>query len=395
MAIELAPKVYWVGAIDWDIREFHGYLTEKGSTYNAFLILDDQITLIDTVKKEFVPEMLARVAEVVDPEKISYIVSNHVEMDHSGGLPEVVARVKPEKLFCSPMGKAGLSRHYRGEWPFVEVKTGQEISLGQRTLLFLETPMLHWPDSMMTYLKEEQILFSSDAFGAHFASEERFDLETPDFPAYLHQVQKYYANILMPFGSLILKLFQHLQQMDLEFRLIAPDHGLLLRSPEPILAAYRKWGAGEAEPHRALVVYDTMWGSTEMLAQALAEGLREAGAETVSCHLRRVHYSDVVPEILDAGLLLLGSPTLNNTIFPSMGEFLTYLKGLRPQNKAAACFGSYGWSGQAVAEMNQLLEAMKIRLAHEGFTCKYIPTPEELAELRALGTRLARENLKL
>jgi len=170
MPIELAPRVYWVGAIDWELREFHGYLTEKGSTYNAFLILDDRITLIDTVKKEFVPEMLARVAEVVDPEKISYIVSNHVEMDHSGGLPEVVARVKPEKLFCSSMGRAGLSRHYREDWPFVEVKTGQEISLGQRTLLFLETPMLHWPDSMMTCLKEEQILFSSDAFGAHFAS---------------------------------------------------------------------------------------------------------------------------------------------------------------------------------------------------------------------------------
>ena len=254
MVMELAPKVYWVGAIDWNLREFHGYLTERGSTYNAFLILDEQITLIDTVKKEFVPEMLARVAEVVDPEKISYIVSNHVEMDHSGGLPEVMARVKPSKLFCSPMGKAGLSRHYQSEWPFVEVKTGQEISLGQRTLLFLETPMLHWPDSMMTYLKEEQILFSSDAFGAHFASEERFDLETPDFPAYLHQVQKYYANILMPFGGLVLKLFQRLQPMGLEFKLIAPDHGLLLRSPGPILAAYQKWGAGEAEPHRALVV---------------------------------------------------------------------------------------------------------------------------------------------
>jgi flavorubredoxin len=394
MAIELAPGVYWVGAIDWDLREFHGYLTEKGSTYNAFLILDDRITLIDTVKKEFVPEMLARVAEVVDPEKISYIVSNHVEMDHSGGLPEVVARVNPEKLFCSPMGQAGLSRHYRESWPFVQVKTGQEISLGQRTLLFLETPMLHWPDSMMTYLKEEQILFSSDAFGAHFASEERFDLETPDFQAYLHQVKKYYGNILMPFGSLVLKLFQSLQQMDLEFRLIAPDHGLLLRSPEPILAAYRKWGAGEAEPHRALVVYDSMWGSTEMLAQALAEGLRDAGAETVSCRLRRVHYSDVIPEVLDAGLLLLGSPTLNNTIFPSVGEFLAYLKGLRPQNKAAACFGSYGWSGQAVAEMNQLLQAMKIRLAHDGFSCKYRPAPEELAEIRALGARLARENLQ-
>src|SRR5512140_338584 len=175
MPVQLAPNVYWVGAIDWDIREFHGYVTEKGSTYNAFLILDDKITLIDTVKKEFVPEMLARVAEIVAPEKIDYIVSNHVEMDHSGGLPEAMAVIKPEKLFCSSMVKAGL-----------------EVSLGSRHLLFLETPMLHWPDSMMTLLKEEQILFPSDGFGAHYASSERFDDQTPDPAAYLHQVKKYY-----------------------------------------------------------------------------------------------------------------------------------------------------------------------------------------------------------
>jgi flavorubredoxin len=394
MPIELAPNVYWVGAIDWNIREFHGYVTEKGSTYNAFLILDDKITLIDTVKKEFVPEMLARVAELVEPEKISYIVSNHVEMDHSGGLPRVLERVKPEKLFCSSLGRAGLSRHYQSDWPFEEVKTGREVSLGQRRLMFLETPMLHWPDSMMTYLPEEQILFSSDGFGAHFASEERFDDEIDDFPAYFHQVKKYYANILMPLGGLVIKLFQLVSQLGLEFRLIAPDHGLLLRRPEKILQAYGKWGAGEVAP-KAVVVYDTMWGSTELLARALAEGARESGAETLSYRLRRTHYSNIVPDVLDAGLLLLGSPTINNGIFPSMGEFLTYLQGLRPQNKAAACFGSYGWSGQAVTLMNRMLEAMKVRVAHEGFQCKYIPTAADLADLRALGTRLARENLKL
>ncbi len=394
MPIELAPNVFWVGAIDWDIREFHGYVTEKGSTYNAFLILDDKITLIDTVKKEFVPEMMDRVARVVDPEKISYVVSNHVEMDHSGGLPEVMAQVKPEKLFCSAMGKAGLGRHYYSDWPFEVVKTGQEISLGQRHLLFLETPMLHWPDSIMTFLKEDQILFSSDAFGAHFASSERFDDQTRDYPSYFHQIKKYYANILMPFGSLISRLFQTIEQLNLEFRLIAPDHGLLLRQPDQILEAYRKWGAGEVEP-KALVIYDTMWGSTELMAQALINGLIDAGAETRPYRLRRTHYSDIVTDVLDAGLLLFGSPTLNNTFFPSLGEFLTYLQGLRPVNKAAACFGSYGWSGQAVSQMNQILDAMKMKLVHEGFQCKYIPTIHELVELRARGERLAQENLRL
>jgi flavorubredoxin len=394
MPIELAPNVFWVGAIDWEIREFHGYVTEKGSTYNAFLILDDKITLIDTVKKEFVPEMLERVAAIVEPEKIDYIVSNHVEMDHSGGMPQVMALVKPEKVFCSSMGRAGLSRHYQADWPFVEVKTGHEVSLGRRNLLFLETPMLHWPDSMMTFLKEEQILFSSDAFGAHFASGERFDDQVEDDAAYHHQLKKYYANILMPFGNLVTRLFHSIEQLNLEFKIIAPDHGLLLREPAKVLAAYAKWAAGEVEP-KAMVIYDTMWGSTELMAQALTNGLIDSGADTVPYHLRRTHYSDIVTDILDAGLLLFGSPTINNTMFPSMGEFLTYLQGLRPQNKAAACFGSYGWSGQAVSQMNQILDAMKVRLVHEGFQCKYIPTLHELVEIRARGERLAQENLRL
>jgi flavorubredoxin len=393
MPVELIPGVYWVGAIDWTLRDFHGYLTEAGSTYNAYLILDDKITLIDTVKKEFVPEMLARVAEVVDPEKITYIVSNHVEMDHSGGLPETVARVKPEKLFCSPPGKEGLSRHYKQDWPFKVVKTGSELSLGKWTLTFLETPMLHWPDSMMTYLKEEQILFSSDGFGAHLASSDRFDDQLPDYPPdYPHQVKKYYANILMPFGTLVLRLFDQIANLGLTFKLIAPDHGLIYRNPAWVMEAYRKWASAETEP-KGLVIYDTMWHSTEMLAEAFTQGLMDAGVEAQLHHLRRTHYSDILTEVLDAGLLLLGSPTLNNGLYPSVGEFLTYLKGLKPKNKAAAAFGSYGWSGQAVRLINQEIEAMKLKLAHPGLQVKYIPDPEELAAARALGAQLARENL--
>ncbi|MBM4294286.1 MAG: FprA family A-type flavoprotein [Deltaproteobacteria bacterium] len=393
MPVELIPGVYWVGAIDWTLRDFHGYLTEAGSTYNAYLILDDKITLIDTVKKEFVPEMLARVAEVADPEKITYIVSNHVEMDHSGGLPETVARVKPEKVFCSPAGKDGLSRHYQQNWPFDVVKTGSELSLGKWTLTFLETPMLHWPDSMMTYLKEEQILFSSDGFGAHLASSERFDDQLPDYPTdYPHQVKKYYANILMPFGTLILRLFDQIAQLGLTFKIIAPDHGLIYRNPVWVMEAYRKWASAAVEP-KALVIYDTMWHSTEMLAEAFTQGLMDAGAEAQLHHLRRSHYSDIMTEVLDAGLLLLGSPTLNNGLFPTVAQFLTYLKGLKPRNKAAAAFGSYGWSGQAVKLINQELEAMKLKMAHPGFQVKYIPAPEELAAARALGAQLARENL--
>ena len=394
MTVELAPGVHWVGVVDWNIRDFHGYLTEDGSTYNAYLILDEKITLIDTVKKEFVPEMLARVAEIVPLEQISYIISNHVEMDHSGGLPQTIERVKPEKVFCSPQGKAGLSRHYQQDWPFVEVRTGDAVSLGRRTLTFLETPMLHWPDSMMTYLKEEELLFSSDAFGAHLASSERFDDQLPDHPEdYAHQLKKYYANILMPFGTLVTQLFEKIAKSGMTFKMIAPDHGLIYRRhPEWVLSLYQKWAAGAPEP-KGLVIYDTMWHSTEMLAQAFVQGLTDAGAEAQLHHLRSTHHSDIITEVLDAGLLLIGSPTLNNNLFPTVGQFLTYLKGLRPRNKAAAAFGSFGWSGEAVKLITQELEAMKLKVVHEGFKVKYIPDPEELAAARKLGGQLARENL--
>jgi flavorubredoxin len=393
MTVELAPGVYWVGVIDWNLRDFHGYQTEAGSTYNAYLIIDEKITLIDTVKKELVPEMMGRVAAIVPPEKIDYIVSNHVEMDHSGGLPETVARVKPEKIFCSPHGKAGLSRHYKQDWPFVEVKTGDDLSLGKRTLTFLETPMLHWPDSMMTYLKEDQILFSSDAFGAHLASSERFDDQVPGFPGgYTYQLQKYYANILMPFGALILQLFDKVAKLGLTFKIVAPDHGLIYRKPEWVFSYYRQWAAGEVAS-KGLVIYDTMWHSTEMLAVAFIEGLMDAGVEAQLYHLRHTHQSDIVTEVLDAGLLLFGSPTLNNGVFPTMGQFLTYLKGLKPKNKAAAAFGSFGWSGQAVGLITQELQAMKLNVVHEGFQVKYVPDPGELAAARKLGEELAKKNL--
>jgi flavorubredoxin len=392
VATELAPKVYWVGAIDWTLRDFHGYSTEAGSTYNAYLIVDDRITLIDAVKEGFVGEMMGRISDIIDPADIDYIVSNHVEMDHSGSLAEVVDLVKPEKIFCSPQGKAGLSRHYKAEWPFEEVKTGNELSLGRYNLAFLETPMLHWPDSMMTYLKEEQVLFSSDGFGAHYASSARFDDELPY--NYWYELKKYYANILLPFGPLITKLLKQVEDLGLTFKIIAPDHGLIYRRHiGQVLESYRRWAAAETDP-KALVIYDSMWHSTEMLAEALVQGLTDAGVEAQLHHLRATHYSDILAELLEAGLFLLGSPTLNNGIFPSVGQFLTYLKGLKPKNKAACAFGSYGWSGQAVGLITEELKNLGLTIAHEGFRVKYIPDPSELLQARALGEKLAREHLK-
>jgi flavorubredoxin len=247
---------------------------------------------------------------------------------------------------------------------------------------------------MMTYLKEEQLLFSSDAFGAHQASSLRFDDQLPGYPmSYPYQLKKYYANILMPMGSLITQLFKKIGEMGLEFKIIAPDHGLIYKNPQWVLAAYQRWAAGVTEP-KGLVIYDTMWHSTELLAHALVEGLMDAGVEAQLHHLRSAHYSDIVTEVLDAGLLMIGSPTLNNGMFPSVGQFLTYLKGLKPRNKAAMAFGSYGWSGQAVGLVNKELEAMQLQLVHQGLQVKYVPDPEELAGARALAARLAQEHLK-
>jgi flavorubredoxin len=255
--------------------------------------------------------------------------------------------------------------------------------------------MLHWPDSMMTYLKEEQVLFSSDAFGAHLASSARFDDQLPLHPTnYAYELKKYYANILMPMGTLITKLLKQVEEMGLKFKIIAPDHGLMYRQNiGMILDAYRRWAAGEVEA-KALVIYDSMWHSTEIIAKALVQGLMDAGVEAQLHHLRSTHYSDIVAELLEAGLFLLGSPTLNNGIFPSVGQFLTYIKGLKPTNKAACAFGSYGWSGQAVGIITEELKSMGLTMAHEGYRLKYIPDPEELAETRALGEKLAREYLK-
>jgi flavorubredoxin len=276
-AVRVTEDVWWVGAIDWNIRDFHGYQTRRGSTYNAYLILADKITLIDTVKAPFREEMMARIASVIDPGKIDYIVSNHSEMDHSGSLPEVIRAVNPGKVFASAVGAKTLKELFPLDREITAVKDGETLSLGNRTLTFLETRMLHWPDSMFAYLNEEQLLFSQDAFGMHYASTERFADECD--PAILaYEAATYYANIILPYSPLVLKLIEKVTAAGLSFRTIAPDHGPIWRKETGgIIGSYAKWAAQKPEA-KAVVVYATMWHSTEMMARAISEGLaaREA-----------------------------------------------------------------------------------------------------------------------
>ena len=382
--IELAENVYWVGAVDWVTRDFHGY-SINGTTYNAYLIIDEKITLIDTVKKPYTSELLHRIRNIIDPAKIDYLVVNHVEMDHSGALPEMIEAIKPEKVFCSKMGHKALLQHFhRPDWPYHVVTPGEEVSLGKRTLSFLETRMLHWPDSMFTYLKEDEILFTSDAFGEHLATSERFDDEVNQ-DVLMHEATKYYANILTLYSPLVKKLLAKVQEMQLPIKMLAPDHGVVWRSnPGKIIEAYSRWCVHQGNG-KALVIYDTMWESTKMMAKAIAEGLHEQGIEYKMLDLQVNHRSDVMTDVLEASAVVLGSSTLNNGMLPRMADFLMYMRGLRPTNKIGACFGSYGWSGEAVKMMNETLKEMNIILCHEGLKMQYVPEHAHLGTCVELG----------
>lgn len=387
-AVQIADNIYDVGVNDWNIRDFHGYSTHSGTSYNAFLIVDDQIALIDTVKKEFSDQMLANIASVVDPARIDLVISNHTEMDHSGGLPHLMHRIGESKpLICSKMGARHLQQHYRRPWNLKVVENGEVLSLGQNSLTFLETRMLHWPDSMFTYLNEKQILFSSDAFGQHYAGYDKFDDQlTVDI---MPHAQKYFANILLLYAPRIIKLVEQVQAMKLHINMICPDHGIIWRNnPNRIIEAYYNWSQQRPQA-KAVLVYDSMWQSTEKMAWAIADGLASGGIAVRPMHLRKWHRSDIMTDVLDAGAVVIGSPTLNNGLFPTVSDFLTYMKGLKPKNKIGAAFGSYGWSGEAAGLIASELQAMQFDMLDNHLRVQYVPDSEALSNCYALGQKVA------
>lgn len=387
---EIKDNIYWVGAVDWDIRDFHGYSTYKGTTYNAYLAMDEKITLFDTVKKGFQAELVRQISELTDPTRIDYIVVNHVELDHSGCLPEMIELIKPEKVFCSPMGEKALKEHFhREDWPLEVVKSGDSISLGKKTVNFLETRMLHWPDSMFSYLGEEKLLISSDAFGQHLASTERY-VDEMALGEVMKQAEKYYANILNLFSPNVRKLLEKVGELGLEIDMIAPDHGLIWRgNPGAILGAYDRWSKRQTT-QKVLVIYDTMWESTASLAKAIGDAISSEGVSVKMMNLAVNHRSDVMTEVLEARALVFGSPTLNNGILPRMADFLSYLKGLRPKGKLGAAFGSFGWSGEAVKHMNEAMEAMEIEILDPGLKVKNVPSATHYDQCKELGLKIAR-----
>lgn len=386
-AVKIKPDIYWVGGIDWNIRNFHGYLTQRGTTYNAYLIVDKKITLVDTVKHYLFDEMFLRIKEIIDPSKIDYIISNHVEMDHSGSIPKLLEIASNAQVITSTRGEKGLQRHYKKKWDLKVVKSGNTLSIGKRMLHFVEIPMVHWPDSMVTYSPTDKFLLPNDAFGQHIASSERFDDEI-GWGILKEEAAKYYANIVMPFGSQVEKALDVLSGLDID--MIAPSHGLIWRSFIPeILKEYTRWAAYETEK-KALIIYDSMWKSTEKIAYALQEGIEEAGIHATMRNLRTNHTSDIITDVLTSQLILLGSPTLNNTMLPTMGGFLTYLKGLRPKKRVGFVFGSYGWGGQAVGEIEKIMKELSWELPIDSININYIPDENELKNVKETGKKLVK-----
>lgn len=387
-AIPVAENVYWVGAIDWPIRNFHGYLTSRGTTYNAYLVLGEKITLVDTVKAPFHAELMARIASVIDPADIDYIVSNHAEMDHSGCLAEVARAVRAEKVFASRMGVKALDAHFHGDVPLIEVADGEQLDLGGDKLSFFETKMCHWPDSMVSYLHGRRLLFSQDAFGMHLASVERFADELPEW-LLEHEGAKYYANILMPLSKFVAKAIDKLGGSGLPLDVIAPDHGPVWRKDAgKIIGWYSRW-AGRQARSKVVIIFDSMWDSTGKMAMSIADGLMTGGASVQVLPLEATHRSDVATEILDAAALLVGSPTINGQMFPTVADVLCYLKGLAPQGLVGMAFGSFGWSGEATKQVQDELTAMGVEQLAEPIRVKYVPTDEDLAACRKAGIDLA------
>ncbi len=386
---KIVEGLYDVGVTDWDIRDFHGYSTHRGTSYNAFLIVDEKTVLIDTVKQRFADQMLNNISQIIDPQKIDMVVSNHTEMDHSGGLPRIMHRIGEDKpLYCSKMGAKHLPMHFPQKWNYQPVKTGDELNLGRRTLMFMETRMVHWPDSMFTYVKEDKILFSSDGFGQHYAGYEKFDDQVGD--EIMRHAKKYFANILMLYAPLILKLMQRITALGLEIDMICPDHGIFWRrDPGRIIDAYARWSRQESGD-KAVVVYDTMWKSTKAMAEEISAGIADEGVSVKPIHIRKSHRSDIMTEILDAKAVIVGSPTLNNQLFPTVAEVLSYMKGLKPKNKIGGAFGSYGWSGEAAKLITGELEEMKFEILDAGIRCQYRPDQEMLDACFAYGKKIGK-----
>jgi flavorubredoxin len=391
--IEIIKDVYWVGAIDYDVRNFHGYsyTTHHGTTYNAYLIIDKKVALVDAVLGSFSEEMFSRISKIIDPARIDYMVSNHTEMDHSGAIPDALKIMKNAKLVCTPKAVDELKKHYTDGWDIQTVKTGDEIDLGGKTLRFYEAPMLHWPESMFTYYVEEEVLLPNDAFGQHYATEQRFADEVDQYILW-KEAEKYYANILWPLSRMVQRKIEEVIELGLPIKVIAPSHGLIWRKdPLQIVTRYLEWAKGERTEDKVVITWDTMWQSTTKLARAIAEGIRSQGLTPLLKLIPHSDRSDIMAELLEAKGIVVGSSTIHNDILPTVAPILSDFEVLKPKGKKAAAFGSFGWGGGAVKRIQESMERGKMELVMDPFTVKWVPTDEELDQAYQFGVDFAKK----
>lgn len=394
MSKRVTDKVTWVGKIDWELKKFHGdeLSTMEGSSYNSYLIRDKKTVLMDTVWGPYDTEFVNRLKEEIDLKEIDYIVMNHNESDHSGTLPALMREIPDTPIYCTKKGESILRGLYHQDWNYVNVKTGDELEIGDSKLVFVEASMLHWPDTMMTYMTGDNILFSNDVFGQHYASEMLYD-DMDDISKLLHEAEKYYTNIITPFSTFVTKKLAEVQGMNLKIDLVAPSHGIIWRENIGlIMDLYAKW-ANNYQEDQITLIYDTMWQSTRKMAESIAEGIQQASPNTTIKILNAVKNdkNDILVEVFKSKAILVGSPTINNGFSYAIAGILEMIKGLKFKNKKAASFGSYGWSGEAAKQIKEFLEESKFAIVNDGIRVNWAPDQETIEQLREYGRKFVEE----
>ncbi len=388
----LADNVYWVGAIDFDLRSFHHYSTSpRGSTYNAYFIDDEKKTLIDTVSHKYFSKLCYHLDKYLPDGKLDYIICQHMEQDHSGTLPQIVKKYKPDVIYCSKLGLQSLKGQVDTTgWNIQTVADGETINLGKKNITFYETRMLHWPDSMVSYLHEDKILFTNDIFGQNIACTDRYTC-SQDKSVLYSEMKSYYGNIILPYSNLVLKALEKIQNLNVEIDILAPDHGLMFKGQEQVsfaINAYKEF-AEQAFMKSALIVYDSMWQATEKMAQIIGETLIENDIPYTIVDVQKNHVAEIMNRLMDASILLLGSPTRNNLPMTAMMALMNHIKGLAPKNRYGATFGSYGWSGEAPKILNECLEDMKFTVIAEPLRLQYGLSKEQEDECKVYAQKLA------
>ena len=382
MKKRIVNNVYWVGKNDWELRQFHGYeySIHKGSSYNTYLIQEEKIVLIDTVFQSFSKEFIDNLAKEIDLKSIDYIIMNHAEPDHSGAISELLRLIPGTPVYCTENGVKSLKGQFHGEWNFKTVKTGDKLDLGNgKELIFIQAPMLHWPDSMFCYMTKDNILFSNDAFGQHFCTELLFNDLVNQSELYQEAI-KYYANILTPFSPLVLKKIDEVLKFNLPVDFICPSHGVVWRdNPAQIIHKYVEWASAYQE-NQITIVYETMYNGTRSIAESIVKGINSED-QVVDIKLYNIatnDLNDIITEIFKSKAVFIGSPTVNNGIMSHTAGLLEMVKGLKFKGKKGAAFGCFGWSDASTKIIMNLLKESGFEIVGESISCNWGPDEDAM-----------------